>query len=72
MHDDRIVLGDLIQQIARPAAGVHEVFGYDLEPIDAGLMVQNIRKMDRAQSKAEPKVRKPKSSGVVHGAIPIW
>ena len=34
VHHDRIALGDLVEHIARPAAGIHEVFRDDLEPID--------------------------------------
>ena len=36
VHDDRVALGDLVEDVARPPAGVHEVLGDDLEPIDAG------------------------------------
>ena len=57
MHHDRISLGDLIEHIARPAAGIHVVFRNDLEPIDIRLMLENMRKMNGAQPNPQPEIR---------------
>ena len=56
VHDDGVALGDLFEDVARPAAGVHEVFGDDLEPVHRRVVVEDVRKVDGAQADAEAEV----------------
>jgi len=42
--------------VHRPAAGVHEVLGQDLEPIDVGLALEDVREVRRAQTDADAEV----------------
>ena len=48
MHDDRVLLGDLLEHVTRSAARIDKVFRNDFEPIDRGLVLENVREMDTA------------------------
>ena len=54
MHDYGIPLGDLVEDITRPAARVHEVLGDNLEPIDGRPVLKNVREMNAAQTNTKP------------------
>jgi len=56
VHDDAIALGDLFKDVPRPALRVHEVLGNDLEPIDLGLLVEDVREMHGAQADAKAEI----------------
>ena len=61
VHHDRIALGDLGQDAARPALRIHEVLGDRLEPIDRRMVLQNVAEVDRPQTDAQSQIRKPKT-----------
>ena len=54
VHDDRIALGELLEHVARAAAGIDEVFRDDLEPIDRRPMLQQVAEVGGSQPDAEP------------------
>ena len=56
VHHDAVALGDLLEDIPRAAAGVDEVFGDDLEPVDIGLVLEDVREVHRAQPDAQTQV----------------
>ena len=57
MHDQRVTLTDGLQVVARLAARDHEVLGGDLEPVDIGLVLEDVLEMVRAQSETEAEER---------------
>jgi hypothetical protein len=56
VHDQGISLGNLLQDVARPATGIHEVLGDNLEPIHSRLVLEDVRKMHGPQAETETKV----------------
>ena len=61
VHDDRVSLGNLIEHVARSAAGVHEVFRNDLEPVDGWMVLENVRVMNAAQPDTQTEVGMPQT-----------
>ena len=49
----RITLRDLLQDVARTPARVHEVLGDDLEPVDRRVVFEDVIEVDRAQPYAK-------------------
>ena len=50
---DAVLLHDLVEHLEGPAAVDHEVFGDDLEPIDRGLLFENMPVVRHAQADAD-------------------
>ena len=42
MLDDLVLFENLVQDVQRPAGVAHVVFGDDLEPIDGGLLAEDM------------------------------
>ncbi len=61
MHDDRISLGDLFEDVSGPPAGVHVVLGDDLEPIDSRVLPQDVRVVGGPQADPQTQVREPET-----------
>jgi hypothetical protein len=61
VHHDWISLGDLIQDITRPALRIHEVLRDDLKPVHRGPFLQDIVEVHRAQADPEPKMCIPQA-----------
>jgi len=59
----RVALGDLFEDVARPAAGVHEVFGDDLEPVHGRPLVEDVGEVDGAQADAQAEVGVSEAGG---------
>src|SRR5262245_20797313 len=56
MHDDRVALGDLLEDIAGAPLRIDEILGDDLEPVDCRPLAEDVREMDRAEADAETEV----------------
>ncbi len=58
MHDHGIALGDAIQDMERPACGIHKILGDDLKPIDLRPVLQDVIKVRTAETDSEAEIGK--------------
>ena len=56
MHHHAVAFRNLLEDVPRAAARVDEVFGNDLEPVDLRMVLEDVRKVDRAQPDTETEV----------------
>ena len=70
VHDDGVALGDLLQDVARPAARVHEVLGDDLEPIHCRVMSRGCTESGRSADQGRDRDwRCPRRDGVIDSLL---
>ena len=48
MHDDWVLLRDLLQDVTRFALRIHIVFRDDFEPVDVGMLLEYVLKVRRS------------------------
>src|SRR5687767_10293836 len=61
VHDDRVPLGDLVEEMQRPTFRVDEVFRHDLEPVHFRPFRRDVPEMLRAQADPQAEVREAPS-----------
>src|SRR5260370_42426091 len=55
---DPVLIEYSIQNVQRPSAANHEIFGYDFKPVDDWLARENVLVMRRPQANPNPVLRK--------------